>query len=93
MLPDSINAQNCRIVVLVRYSNDTFNFPKISLICPMLNHISFFFHRIHFTSYIAPRPEQEDIKINHSLTLSGEMGLNIEFYCEAGKNSSCGEMR
>ena len=44
-------------------------------------------------SFIASSPEQEDIKINHSLTLSGEMGLNIEFYCEAGKNSNCCEMR
>ena len=44
-------------------------------------------------SYLASSPEQEDIKINHSLSLSDEMGLNLEFYCKAGKKSSCGEMR
>ena len=44
-------------------------------------------------SYLASSPEQEDIKINHSLTLSGEIGLDLEFYIKAGKNSICGEMR
>ena len=41
-------------------------------------------------SYLASSPEQEDIKINHFLRLSGEIGLNLEIYIKAGKNSSCG---